>query len=180
MKLNKRAVALLVSLVMLLTAAVGATVAFIIDRSQDVENTFTPSRVACRVVEKTAPAGASKAYTVKNIGDTAAYIRVAVLVNWKNGDGQLYAQAPEFTVTPGDGWHLGADGYYYFTKSVAVDAEISEVLLISINSAAPAGYEQLSVEVVASAIQATSEAVSDWSSGVATVGVDGTLTVTTQ
>ena len=60
-----------------------------------------------------------------------------------------YAKAPAFTVNLGDGWALGPDGYEHF------------------------------VEVVASAIQATADAVKDWSNQVASIGADGTLQVKT-
>ena len=165
MKLNKRAVALLVSLVMLLSAAVGATVAYIIDRTENMDNTFTPSRVACEVLKEQE----DYKYTVKNTGDTAAYIRVAVVVNWKNSDGHVYAKAPEFEVPVSDGWENGSDGYYYFTKPVAVGAKTDSELTVNILTDEPDGYD-LYVEVVASAIQATSAAVNDWSNGVAAAG----------
>lgn len=167
MKLNKRAVALLVSLVLLVTAVAGVTVAYIMDRTEKVVNTFTPSRVTCKVVDET-----NYAYTVQNTGDTAAYIRAAILVNWKNSDGHIYAKAPVFTVELGDGWEKGVDGYYYYTKPVAAGVQIPETLTVKVESADTAEHE-LFVEVVASAIQATSEAVKDWSNGVATAANDG-------
>ena len=181
MKLNKRAVALLVSLAVLLTVAVGVTIAFLADRTPEVENTFTPSRVACAVNEVTE----NQVYTVKNTGDTTAYIRAAVVVNWVNDAGQVYAQAPSFTVTPENtentNWVLGSDGYYYYKLPVEVGAVIEEKLTVALlpeSATAPAGHT-LQVEVVASAIQATSAAVSQWSGGVATAATDGAnLTVT--
>ncbi len=176
MKLNKRAVVLLVSLVVLLTVVVGVTVAFIIDGTNGITNTFTPSRVACQVVDKT-----GNTYTVKNIGDTDAYIRATVLVNWKNAAGNVYALTPEFGVTPGDDWVLGSDGYYYYTKSVAPNGTvIDSVLTVSVTPGDPPSSEYtLTVEVVASAVQATADAVDDWSNSVATVNTDGNLTVKT-
>ena len=167
MKLNKRAVALLVSLIVLLTAAVGATVAYIIDRTENVENIFAPSRVACEVVDET-----NHTYSVKNTGDTAAYVRVAVVVNWKNSDGHVYGKAPEFEVSVSEGWKKGSDGYYYFTKPVAVGAKADSELTVNILTDEPDGYD-LYVEVVASAIQATSAAVNDWSNDVAAAADDG-------
>ena len=106
---------------------------------------------------------------MKNTGDTAAYIRVAVVVNWKNSDGHVYAKAPEFEVPVSDGWENGSDGYYYFTKPVAVGAKTDSELTVNILTDEPDGYD-LYVEVVASAIQATSAAVNDWSNGVAAAG----------
>ena len=174
MKLNKRAVALLISLAILLVVAVGVTVAFVFAESDTVDNTFTPSRVACEVVDKT-----NHTYTVKNTGDTDAYIRVAVLVNLKNSDGNLVAQAPVFTVsmgTSGDSkWFLGEDGYYYFSDVVPPEADGAsgqEVIPanLTVNVTSATGDYVLSVQVVASAIQATADAVAEWSNA---VQVDG-------
>ncbi len=173
MKLNRRAVGLLVSLTLLLTAVVGSTVAFIVAQSQKKTNVFQPSRVACEVIK-----GTSSTYTVKNTGDTDAYIRVAVLVNWKNTDGHIYAQAPAFQVVLGEHWVLGKDGYYYYTKPVTLAADAIATTALTVT---PEEDDDLIVEVVASAIQATPNAVKDWSSGVATAATDGAvLSVTTQ
>lgn len=170
MKLNKRAVALLISLVVLLTAVAGATAAYLIDRTPSIDNTFTPSRVACEVVQ----ADVNKLeYTVQNTGDTDAYIRVAIAVNWKK-DGSLYAKAPAFTVL-GDGWALGSDGYYYYIAAVKPTDKTESALTVAVTEELD-GYE-LFVEVVASAIQATSDAVEDWSNQVALIGMDGMLNV---
>ncbi len=173
MKLNKRAVALLISLALLATAVVGTTVAFIFASSGPVNNTFTPARVDCAVTVS------NDGYSVTNTGDTAAYIRVAVLVNWKTADGQFYAQAPTFEVKTGGDWIKGADGYYYYIKSLApasettngdpVPAESTTSLTITVTPSELAGYE-LSIEVVASAIQTTADAVAEWSNA---VQVDG-------
>ena len=172
MKLNRRAVGLLVSLTLLLTAVVGSTVAFIVAQSQKKTNVFQPSRVACEVIK-----GTSSTYTVKNTGDTDAYIRVAVLVNRKNTDGHIYAQAPGFDVS-GEFWVLGKDGYYYYTKPVTLAADAIATTALTVT---PDEDDDLIVEVVASAIQATPNAVKDWSSGVATAATDGAvLSVTTQ
>ena len=172
MKLNKRAVALLVSLAVLLTVAVGVTIAFLADRTPEVENTFTPSRVACAVNEVTK----NQVYTVQNTGDTTAYIRVAVVVNWVNADGHVYAQAPTYKVTSENtNWVLGVDGYYYYIKPVYAGTLIAEELTVALlpeSATAPAGHT-LQVEVIASAIQATSKAVKDWSNSVAIADTDG-------
>jgi hypothetical protein len=119
-------------------------------------------------------------YTVQNTGDTTAYIRAAVVVNWVNDAGHVYAKAPTYTVTPENtNWVLGSDGYYYYIKSVKAGAVIPEKLTVTVSSATPDGHT-LQVEVVASAIQATVIAVNDWSNGVATAATDGAnLTITT-
>lgn len=176
MKLNKRAVALLVSLVFLMTAAVGITVAYIVDNTPEVENIFKPSNVACQVME-----GQNNLYTVENIGDTSAYVRVAVLVNWKNADGHIYAKAPTFSVILGDYWTLGKDGYYYYAKPLTTASDAKGTTSLQITTTDSLDGYTLSVEIAVSAIQATSAAVTDWSNGVASATTDGgMLSVTTQ
>jgi hypothetical protein len=177
--------------VLLLAVAVGTTLAFVFTKTNPVENTFTPSNVACAVVEDINDTETSKEVVsgspqnieiakksnvkIKNTGDTDAYIRVAVVVTWKNANGNVYAFKPvegadyEIDWAYDDdnptAWEKGLDGFYYYTKSVpAVDDTttngIDETLTgILINSAkqlkacATNGY-YLSIEIVASAIQA--------------------------
>ena len=167
MKLNKRSVALLVSWALLLVVAVGVTVAFIADKTPEMENTFQPSNVDCEVRQDVDTA----AYTVTNIGDTEAYVRVAVVVNWKNSTtGNIYAQAPQFNVSVGEGWLQGSDGYYYYAGKLA-PTDVTNAFMVTSDDTLE-GYT-LSVEIVASAIQATESAVADWSAAVKVV--DGKL-----
>ena len=181
---KKKSLALLVSLMLILCATVGTTLALLIDKTLSVENIFTPSKVTTEVDEdiETDP-DVKQNVRIRNTGDTTAYIRVAVVVNWVNADNkQVYAQAPSFTVTPENtNWVLGVDGYYYYKMPVEAGAVITEELTVALlpeSATAPAGHT-LQVEVVASAIQATSAAVSQWSGGVAIADTDGAnLTVT--
>ena len=49
---NKRkAAVLLTSLVLVLVCAVGATVAYLVDTTREVVNTFDPAKVSCEVTE---------------------------------------------------------------------------------------------------------------------------------
>ena len=167
MKLNKRSVALLLSLAVLLTVAVGATVAFLVDKGNSVTNTFTPSKVDCEVLKE------AGVYTVKNTGDTQCYVRVAIVVTQKNGDA-ISITKPSATITPGAGWLLGADGYYYYTKPLAVYSPqtINDAITSGIVVTAENGH----VEILASAIQATAEAVEDWSKDTIVIN-DGVLSL---
>lgn len=173
-KINKRSMALLVSLAVVLTVAVGVTLAYIFTKTDPVENTFKPSKVTCAVIEdgKTTddPYGqvnvSSKSNVqIKNTGDTTAYIRVAVVVTWKNEKGNVWAQAPvegkDYSVTwnlTANGWVEGTDGYYYYKKAVPPtgDGAFTDVLITEakpLKDCPEDGYT-LSIEIVASAIQA--------------------------
>lgn len=202
-KLNKRAVALLVSLVVGLTAAVGVTLAYIFTNTDALENIFTTAQVSCAVVEKldgvqqngvtaSRPSGFDIKSDVKiqNTGNTDAYIRVAVVVTWKSltDNSTVLAQKPvegtDYTVSwnlSSTGWVLGADGYYYYTSDVVPNG--CTVNLINSCTPVPANVPDgyfLSVEIVASAIQSAPDSVvGNWSNEKVTVtGDDGTLTVT--
>ena len=151
--LNKRAVTLLVCLMLIFTVTVGISLAHIFARTNSLDNTFTPGRVSCAVVENgsdsehtsgqvTVPIDPSqgnaqikKNVMIKNTGNVDAYIRVAIVVTWKAMDGTVYAKAPvlgtdySMTLDLQNGWFAGpvdTEGRQYF----------------------------LSVEIVASAIQA--------------------------
>lgn len=188
MKLNKRVMALLLVLGLAMTATVGVTVAYLIDATSSMTNTFAPSEVSCEVKET------EKGYSIKNTGDVDAYIRATVVVTWKKAVTDENGNITGYTVyatAPTDGgdysieystdavWVKGSDGYYYYTSPVAPEGSTS-ILINSFSSRdnenVPDGYN-LSVEIIASAIQATSDAVEDWSNAVATIADDRTLTV---
>ena len=166
--LNKqRTVLLLVSLSLALLAGVGVTLALIIDSADPVDNTFEPSRVACEVVEDSFTGAVKSGVKIKNTGDTDAYIRAAVVVTWKNGDGKVWAVNPELNTDYSmsiseDGWKK-IDGYYYYKESVSPsDGEnLTKVLITEAKQlkAGPVGTDgtqyYLSIEIVASAIQSS-------------------------
>ena len=179
--INKKSI-IITSVVLLLWVVVGTTLAYVFTETEPVENTFTPSRVSCAVVENgkepvsgsLVNIGTSKENVqIKNTGDTDAYIRVAVTVNWVNADGtRVWAQKPiqntDYTITYNlskDGWFYGGDGFYYFSKAVSPDSPNNLTDILISNAAlmsgvtAPVGTDNtkyyLSIEIVASAIQST-------------------------
>lgn len=178
MKKNMKKKALLtMSVVLLLLVAVGTTLAYIFTKTDPVVNTFTPSKVSCAVVENSGTTvsggiqntGDKKSNVqIKNTGDTDAYIRVTVVVNWMNDDGtKVWATKPvegeDYTISYdlSKGWVDGDDGYYYYTKAVPpTDGNNLTSILIEnatqINDG-PKGTDgtqyYLSIEIVASAIQ---------------------------
>ncbi len=174
--INRKSI-LITSVALLLVIAVGTTLAYIFTNTDPVENTFTPSKVSCAVVENgkvdentadVVETGNSKTNVqIKNTGDTDAYIRVAVVVNWMSEDGsKVWAQKPvkdaDYKISynlSNNGWIDGGDGYYYYTQPV----DPNEMTGVLINSATqevtgPKGTDgtqyYLSIEIVASAIQA--------------------------
>lgn len=176
--INKKSI-IIASVMLLLLATVGTTLAYIFTETKPVENTFNPSKVSCAVVENngtpvtgsvTDTGNVKENVQIKNTGDTDAYIRVAVVVNWASADGScVWAQKPaddDYTITYNlsNGWFNGGDGFYYYSKAVS-PGESTSVLIDKAKQllAAPKGTDgtqyYLSIEIVASAIQSTPETV---------------------
>ena len=162
-RINKKVILLAVSLVLILSAAIGGTVAYLIDQTGSITNTFTPANVTPRIDEKFPNQSVKNDVQITNSGDIPAYIRVKVVVTWKKGN-DVYGVAPArgtdytWTMPENSKWFLKG-GFYYYSEPVA--------------GRAPEGYS-LSVDIHAQAIQAepTTAVISAW--GV-TVGADGTI-----
>lgn len=174
---SRKALFALVSVLVLVFAAVGVTVAYLQTQTEPLENQFTPAKVSCDV-EETFDGNVKSDVSIRNTGDTDAFIRVAIVANWVRTDDNdnskvtsVYAQQPKlnenYTVDWADGvednanWLQDGNGFYYYKKAVepnaATDTLIKECTLIG---EAPAGYT-LAVEIVASAIQASPETVAE-------------------
>lgn len=146
----------LLSVLLILSLAVGGTLAYIVDRTNHVNNTFVPAYVTCTV-----NANANDTFDVTNTGNIDAYIRAAIAVNWMDSAGNVRGIAPttaeyELDVNSDDWWQDTATGYYYYKYRVAsrdVTKDLVEDYGITPGTNVPAGYE-LCVEVVAEAIQA--------------------------
>ena len=158
--------AILVIAVAALVCALGAAgaVAFLIDTTNPVENTFDPSEVTCEVKEPGWTDGASvkENVSVTNTSNIPAYIRVALVANYADADGNLSPVNPAYTLRWNEtDWYRAADGYYYCKAAVAPGAD-TPVLIHSCSAAGvPAGYH-FELQVIASAIQsAPFDAVSE-------------------
>ena len=194
--INKKSI-IITSIIFLLLVTVGTTLAFVFTETDPIENTFLPSKVSCAVVEADgipvsgAIVETGKAKTnvkIKNTGDTAAYIRVDVIVNWTSEDGsRVWAMDPvrdtdyEISYNLDDGWFEGSDGFYYYSRAISPDT-LTNVLIehaaLKNGVTAPIGTDNtqyyFSIEIIASAIQSTptSTVFEQW--GV-NVNEDGTI-----
>ena len=164
---NTRIITLLIALLLFSALAVGGTVAWLTANATPVENTFTPSKVACSVTEEFD--GTTKSnVNVTNTGDTEAYIRVKLVTYRVNDAAQhIGGTATIPTFTPGAGWVKHTDGYYYYTSPVKPNEKpkadlISSITLTGSYNDADGGKQV--IEVMAEAIQSQpAEAVgSSW------------------
>lgn len=153
----KRSLVLVVSLLALLLAVAGGTLAWL--TAQDsVSNTFTPAHVTCNV-EESFNGTAKSDVTIKNTSDIPVYIRASIVVTWKDSFGNVYGQKPvagtDYNMDiAADGW-VSKDGYYYCTSPVAVGATTGTLIsrCTEVAGKAPDETYHLSVEIIAEAIQ---------------------------
>ena len=166
---RRRKIFLAVSSILAFVIGVGGTAAFLITNTSAVENEFTPSRVTCSV-EESFSNNEKTDVTIKNTGDTTAFIRAAVIVTWQNEQGKIHAVVPtegqdyiiEYAEEGDSGWKIGGDGFWYYSSAVTPGNETA-VLIESckpVSGKAPEGYT-LHVEIIANAIQSSPYSVVD-------------------
>ncbi len=153
-KLSKKSLTVLLSLVLILTATIGGTVAYLFEKANVMKITFTPAAVSCQVVES------DGGYAVKNTGDTAAFVRLAVVANWETEDGNVYGFSPitenDYAIIAEEGWTLTEAGYYVFSAALHRGESTTPIVFV-LNGEAPEGCH-FAVDILAEAIQSSPEA----------------------
>ncbi|MGO5024261.1 hypothetical protein ACTQ4E_14425 [Lawsonibacter sp. LCP25S3_G6] len=172
-----RTLGLICVLLVLLPVAIHGTIAFMQANDKTV-NLFSVASSSLKI-DETFDKNSKTNVTVKNTGDIPSYLRAALVISWKDDNGNILPAIPEagtnYTLTMGSGWIQGDDGYWYYPHPVKAGAS-SPVL---IKSCAPEGkgptVVHLCVDILTQAVQAEpSDAVQElWG---ATVNSDGALT----
>lgn len=196
---NKKSI-MIASLLLVFSLGVGSTLSYVFTKTDPIDNIFASSKVSCAVVTNgaspvtggTTVVNASDLNVqIKNTGDTEAYIRVAVVVNWTTEDGEkVWASAPKLledysiSITDGDvlgNWDISDFSRYgiiYYKHPVEAGEMTSALPAITALKTNPGETDGtaycLSVEIVASAIQSTPEGTVAQMWGV-TVGDDHSI-----
>lgn len=161
-----RKTALILSLCLIFALAVGTTFALLKANTDPVENTFTAAKSDIKIDEDVT-GGQKKSIVVQNTGTAVSYVRVKLVMNWVDENGNVSAEPVNITPSITDNWFL-KDGIYYYKMPVAAKDFTTNLLKTPITQdAAPEGYH-LEVTVLAESIQAApSKAVTDsWGVGV--------------
>ena len=144
--------------VVILTAAVGGTMAWLSTKTQDLTNTFEPAKVTCKVVEPGWVNGTSTTksnVSIQNTGTTDAYIRAMIVANWCTADNKVVKTAiPTYVGLPGSGW-VEHDGFYYYTQPVAPNQTTSMLFTKCEQGTVPEGADHLEVNIICQAVQST-------------------------
>lgn len=155
---NRRFTAV-IALVLLLCFTIGGTVAYLVTKTDEVENVFTPATVKVETHEDF-DGTIKKDLYVENKGDTDVYIRVKLVTYMQDADGKptgVTATIPSFT--KGTNWfYVDSDDCYYYSKPVPAGSKTNDLFPSN-------GIELVDgqvVDVLVEGIQATpTAAVSD-------------------
>ena len=112
-------------------------------------------------------------YTITNDSSSTipAYVRFAVIVNWQDGEGNLWAVPPtegtDYTVS----WENEAlvkldDGYYYYNGTRDPGESFSFEVTLKDGANPPEVYDNLHVQIVAEGIQCVPDSVATTAWGV--------------
>lgn len=146
-------------------AAMGTSLAFLIDQTDQITNQFSGSEITGEIEEKF-DGYEKKDVKITNTGDADAYVRAVLVPNWVDDQGKVYGEVPkpgtDYTMTLADdgGWKEGSDGFYYCTQKIG-PGESTPVLVElcrpeSLTKTAPDGTPlHFELQVVASLIQAS-------------------------
>ena len=161
-----RKAALILSLCLIFALAVGTTLAYLKANTSPVTNTFTAAKSDIKIDENVEN-GEKSSIQVENIGTATSYVRVKLVMNWVDDNGNVSAEPVNITPSITADW-FEQDGIYYYKMPVAAKDFTTNLLKTPITQdAAPEGYH-LEVTVLAESIQAApSKAVTEsWGVGV--------------
>lgn len=160
MKLNrKKGILLLTAAVLILVCGVGGTLAYLITQTTPVTNTFTPAHVTSQVVE-TMDGKTKSDVQIENTGNVSAYIRAAIVITWKDKDGNtmptvpVQGQGQDYTLDINAKDWSQSGGYYYYNGIVAAGGSTANLINSCVSNGTYTDGRKLCVEVIGSAIQA--------------------------
>lgn len=181
----RKTATLLVAIVLLLGVAVGTTVAYLIDRTEKIENKFEYAKTDVTVTEHFN--GTTKSNVqVKNESNIPVYIRATYVVNWVDKGGNIVTSVPDgydyqLDKNPNNTWVEGKDGYFYYPTPVQPDGLTDGSLLtctVTYSKGVTTPEYTLNVEILATAIQSEPKDAVEAVWPVKVVEADKTLSVT--
>ena len=159
---SKKPLTLFVALVLLLTLAVGGSLAWLVSNDQ-VSNSMEPGNVPITINE-TVSGTTKSSVTVTNDGNIQAYIRVAVIANAVDEDGNVtVGTAPAYAVDSAKWTQIG--DYYYYNGIVEPNGTTAPLFTGDVSFA---GGE---INILAESIQVLGGLTSDGSASVDAWGV---------
>lgn len=172
-----RKTALILSLCLIFALAVGTTFALLQAKTEPVTNTFTAAKSDIKIDEDVT-GGQKKSIIVQNTGTAVSYVRVKLVMNWVDDNGNVSAEPVNITPSITENW-FEQDGIYYYKMPVAEKDSTTNLLQEGVPITEPADKPagcHLEVTVLAESIQAAPSAAVEGAWTAVKVGNDGNLT----
>lgn len=150
--MQKKSILLLILVMTVLAASIGGTVAYLATRTNDITNTFTPANVDITVTDEV-ESNTKKDVVITNDSNIPVYIRVAVVANWCNDDGEVVAPWNDYgnLDVKSDKWTY-KEGYYYYNEPVVAGSSVT--LFKSYKAEDTPEGAHLEMDIIAQGIQA--------------------------
>ena len=162
-RFSGKSLALLVSALVLSFSMVGGTLAWLSDDTPSRVNTFTVPTPGVHIDEEF-DGTVKKNISVTNTGEIPVYVRLQMVINFQNKDGDVAPVAPvqgknmDIHWVDDDAyidWEKGPDGYFYYPVALE-PGETTTILISSItalpDAEIPEGYT-LNVQLLAQYVQ---------------------------
>lgn len=148
---------LFIALILLLTAAIGGTLAFLKAETSASTNSFGVAGAPTPQIDEEFD-GETKSnvkVTLSNEGRGAYYVRAAIVFSFQDDEGNTVARLPaagtDYTIEMGSDWAWTPEGYYYYGGTVSPGGSTTNL----INTCTTLNTEyKLVVDIVAQIIQA--------------------------
>ena len=155
---NKSRLLVIAAAVLLVAAVAGGTLAWLSDQAPTVVNTFALPENTPEVKEEF-DGTVKSSITIENTGNIDSYIRVKLIGNWADQNGNVAPQPEGSTlegwpVTVTADWFL-KDGWYYYQSPVSPNHTTAELLKQEVKSTILKGSEvTFQLNVISETIQA--------------------------
>jgi len=150
---HKKSLTAVILVAVLLTFTVGGTIAYLMDGTEKVVNTFRPAKVDTEIIEEFTDGNKSSIVIKNKSNSSPAFVRVAIVGNWCDSEGKVVAAwKPEIEVNTTD-WVEDGD-YYYYRRVLGTDKSTENLLKVPITAQAPEEGLHLEITVMQQAIQA--------------------------
>lgn len=157
-RMNKtKTILVLAAIVLVLTCTVSGTVAFLVTKTDPVENQFTPAKVTCAVDEDFTNGGTTKRNVrIENTGNTDAWIRATVVANWVKDNKIVAPWTDNVTYNTGEGKNQWTkSGNYFYYNDIVSAGGFTEKLISSYTPGnPPVEGAHLEMTIVCQAVQA--------------------------
>ena len=164
---DKKSVLFLILTIVLVTAVVGSTIAYIVVMSNVRTNEFEPPEIDVQITNN----------EIKNTSDIDVYVRVTTIASIIDAEGKMLPYTPDISVTLNSGWTKGNDGFFYCTEPLVPGQVAEPINKVECDVESNEDYT-IQVVVLSEVIQSVpSTAVTSVWSAVTSVDANGNLVV---